>query len=206
MKRVSNVSVFFIIISFLVLAKTGSASELIIGDKYPGYIIKNNNDTLYGYIRYGNVVNNQKKCEFFTHETDKKPTKVYKPKELKAYLISDVLYRTINYSGGLLSKPLRFLLVIKDGELTLFLFYEEGSVPYNQERESDMVYYKWHDSKYPKPLTNEKFGFNFSKRMSAYVADDKELSQKVLNKEKGYGLIHIYDIIDEYNAWYIENN
>ena len=206
MKLISRVSVVLIIISSFAFTNTVSADELVVGDKYPGYIIKNNNDTVYGYIRYGGVVNSQKKCEFYTNETDRKPTKVYSPKELKAYLLSDVLYRTINYSGGLLSKPLRFLLVLKDGELTVFKFYSEGSVPYNEEREEKMVYYKWHDPKNPKPVTNEKFGFNFSKKMSAYVADDKELSRKILKKEKGYGLIHIYDIIDEYNAWYIENN
>ncbi|MCK5856162.1 MAG: hypothetical protein KAG64_01660 [Bacteroidales bacterium] len=206
MKLFKKIALILIILSFTSISKTISADGLTIGYKYPGYIIKNKGDTLYGYIRYSNVVNNQKKCEFFINETDKKPAKVYSPKELTAYLVSDVLYRTINYSGGLFSKPLRFLKVVKDGELTLFIFYEEASVPNNEERAQTMVYYKWRDSKYPKPLTNEKFGFNFSKKMSAYVADYKELSQKILKKEKGYGLVHLYDIIDEYNAWYIINN
>ncbi len=183
-----------------------AADELRIGYKYPGYIIKNNNDTIYGYIKYNNVVKNQKKCEFFKNEMDKKPSKVYSTKDLKGYLVSSTLYKTINYSGGLFSKPLRFLEVSKDGELTMFVFYEEGSIPYNTERPTTMVYYKWHDKNFPKPITNEKFAFSFAKKVSKYVADNKELSNKVKNKEKGYKLVNLYEIIDEYNTWYSENN
>ena len=90
--------------------------------------------------------------------------------------------------------------------ITLFNFYEEGSIPYNKEREHTVVYYKWNDKKYPKPFTSEKFVFKYSKKMAAFVADDIELSAKVLNKEKGYGLVDIYNTIEEYNEWYIVNN
>lgn len=37
--------------------------------------------------------------------------------------------------------------------------------------------------------------------MSEYVSDYAELSKKILDKEKGYGLLKILDIIDEYNTW-----
>lgn len=202
-RKISTILVFLLLTSFV---NVGAADDLVIGNKYPGYIIKNSDDTIYGYIRYGNVVDNQKKCQFFTNETDKKPSKVYTTKELKGYLVSNTLYKTINYSGGLMSKPLRFLKVDKDGELTMFVFYEEGSVPYNVERKETIVYYKWHDKNFPKPVTNEKFGFSFAKKMSEYVADNQVLSEKIIKKEKGYGLLHIYDIIDEYNKWYSDNH
>jgi len=204
----SNKVIYIFLIAFSILAfsNTVKAEELRNGYKYPGYIIQNNYDTIYGYIKYSDVVRSQNKCEFYKNENDKKPFKKYKPKELKGYLISDVLYKTINYSGGLMSKPLRFLKVNTEGELTIFTFWEEGSIPYNREREQTAVYFKWHDKKNVKPITNSKFAFSFAKKMSAYVADNKELSKKVRNKEKGYNLLHLYDIINEYNEWYAAKN
>jgi hypothetical protein len=38
--------------------------------------------------------------------------------------------------------------------------------------------------------------------MSKLVDDYPELAAKVETKEKGYGLMKIYDIVDEYNAWW----
>jgi hypothetical protein len=38
--------------------------------------------------------------------------------------------------------------------------------------------------------------------MAAFVADDEELSKKVADKEKGYGMLQIDKVIAEYNAWY----
>jgi len=37
------------------------------------------------------------------------------------------------------------------------------------------------------------------------VAEDVELAQKVLKKEKGYGRLNIDKIIAEYNTWYRNN-
>jgi hypothetical protein len=41
----------------------------------------------------------------------------------------------------------------------------------------------------------------FAKNMAAFVEDDKELAQKVLNKVKGYQGVDIEKIIREYNRW-----
>jgi hypothetical protein len=42
--------------------------------------------------------------------------------------------------------------------------------------------------------------------MSEYVEDYSELSQKIANKEKGYRLLDMYSIIEEYNNWYAANH
>ena len=57
-------------------------------------------------------------------------------------------------------------------------------------------------------LTGLKFLMKFAKNMSAYVADDVELAQKILNKTKGYqGTTRdIENIIREYNKWKTEND
>ncbi len=187
-------------------SKSSSTTELKLGNKYPGYVETNSGEKIEGYIWCGDMADNQKSCHFYANETDRKPVKKYKPDELKSYKISDVLYRTINYSGGLMNKPLRFLKVSIDGELTMFTFYDESSVPYGQERKTTEVYFKWHDKNFPNPITNEKFAMNFAKKMSEYLADYEELSKKIANKEKGYRLVNMYEIFDEYNKWYKANN
>lgn len=178
-----------------------------IGYKYPGYVILNSGDTLNGYIMHGGRAQNQKQCQFFSVETLKKPLKTYKPEEVKEYFVGDKLYRTIPYSGGLMAKALRFVLVEKGGEISIFNFYDEDPAIYDdQNRTMSTVYYKWHDSNYPKPFTSEKFALSFAKNIAELVADYPELSTKVKNKEKGYGLIYLNAIIDEYNAWYAAKN
>jgi hypothetical protein len=113
------------------------------------------------------------------------------------------MYRTVRYSGGLSSKAQRFLLVTMPGEITEFYFYsEDPMVAVEADRPYDLVYYKWHDPKNDKPVTNSKFVFSFAKNMSEYVADYPELAEKVRNKEKGYGMLDMTKIMTEYNAWY----
>ena len=47
---------------------------------------------------------------------------------------------------------------------------------------------------------------SFKKRMSSYVKDYPELATKILNKEKGYGILGINNIVREYNKWYMAKN
>ncbi|MBI3510028.1 MAG: hypothetical protein HY064_05150 [Bacteroidetes bacterium] len=174
-----------------------------IGVIYPGFYVTNTGDTVNGYFMHGNQVENQQKCQYYKNETDHKPTSTFKPEDIRSYKVADKLYRSIHYSGGLLEKPLRFNLVIKDGGISEFTFYSE-----TWERnadgtlKSDDVFFKANDPANPKPITLQDFGFGFAKKMSAFVADDAELSKKVSDKEKGYGMLNLLDIIDEYNKWY----
>ena len=50
------------------------------------------------------------------------------------------------------------------------------------------------------------FLLGFKKKMSEYVSDYPELAKKIEKKEKGYGAMGHYQIVDEYNAWYIEQH
>ncbi|HTL82501.1 MAG TPA: hypothetical protein VL651_12400, partial [Bacteroidia bacterium] len=110
---------------------------------------------------------------------------------------------SIHYSGGLLDKPLRFNLVTKDGEITEFNFYDEtGAREADGSWKYDVVYLKQHDAAFPKPVTLQYFGIGYAKKMSEYVADDADLSKKVADKEKGYGMLQLDAVIDEYNTWY----
>ena len=50
------------------------------------------------------------------------------------------------------------------------------------------------------PKTNDYFALGFAKKMAEYISDNDVLSSKVKNKEKGYKMLQILKIIDEYNA------
>jgi hypothetical protein len=186
-------------------AQDWSGKVYQIGTIYPGYYVSLTGDTVRGYFMHNNQVKNQSKCEYYKSETDRKPSETFGPEDINGYLVADKLYRSIHFSGGLLPKPLRFNLVTVDGGggITTFNFYNEM-----YEREADgsikytIVYYKPNDKENSKPMMMQDFGIGFAKKMAAYVADYEALSTKVTDKEKGYGMLQIDKIIEEYNAWY----
>lgn len=168
-----------------------------VGKIYPGFYVTNANDTVQGYFMHGTQAGNQKKCSFYTNEMDRKPSKEFKPEDIKSYKVADKLYRTINFSGGLNNKALRFNLVTKDGGITQYVFYsEDGSAT------AEPVFHKPNDANNNKPLQMGYFALGFAKKLGEYVSDYPELAAKVTGKEKGYGMLNLLAIIDEYNEWY----
>jgi hypothetical protein len=174
-----------------------SGNVYMVGRIYPGFYVTNANDTVYGYFMHDDRKGNQKKCRYYKNEMDKKPTSEFKPEDIKSYKVGDKLYRTLNYSGGLLNKPLRFLLVTNDGGITEFVFYSEDAA-----QEAQGIFHKPKDPSHSDPITYAYFGLSFAKKLSDYISDYPALSQKVANKDKGYGLLNLLAIIDEYNAWF----
>lgn len=169
------------------------------GKIYPGYYVTLSNDTIQGYFQHGTQTSNQKKCLFYTNEMDRKPASEFKPDEIKSYKVADKLYRSINYSGGLMAKPLRFNLVTKDGAITQYIFYaEDGS------GSSEGILHKPHDAANSKPVPLSSFALGFAKKMGEYVSDCPELAAKVTGKEKGYGVLALLAIVDEYNECYLK--
>jgi hypothetical protein len=183
-------------------AQDWSGNVYKIGVIYPGYYVTNTGDTVNGYFLHGNKQQNQLRCDFYKAETNNKPDAKFFPADISSYKVGDKLYRTVAYSGGLLQKPLRFLLVVKDGGISEFKFYSEDPTTPTEET---TVYYKANDPDNTKPMSLQDFGLGFAKKMSAFVSDNEELSKKVADKEKGYGMLQIDAIIDEYNTWYKTN-
>src|SRR3989344_5227784 len=147
-----------------------------IGKKYPGYYVTNAGDTVNGYFLHGTKQQNQLRCDFYKIETDPEPDEKFFPEDIKSYKVGGKLYRTINYSGGLLKKPLRFVLVIKDGGITQFTFYSEDPTTPTEEK---TVFYKANDPENPDPIEYQSLMLGFAKKMSAFVADYEELSTKI---------------------------
>jgi hypothetical protein len=172
------------------------------GKKYPGYYVGLTGDTVNGYFIHGTKQQNQLRCDFYRNEMDTATGTTFFPEDISSYKVGDKLYRSIHYSGGLLKKPLRFVVVVKDGGISQFTFYSEDPTTPTEEK---TVFYKANDPENPDPIELQQLGLGFAKKMSAFTADYEELSKKVADKEKGYGMLQIDAIIDEYNTWYKTN-
>lgn len=174
-----------------------SGKVYTVGKIYPGFYVNNANDTVNGYFQHGTQAGNQKKCLFYTNEMDRKATSEFKPDDIKSYKVGDKLYRSINFSGGLNNKALRFNLVTKDGGITEYVFYSEDG-----NATAEPVFHKPNDPNNNKPQQMGYFALGFAKKVAEYVSDYPALAAKVSGKEKGYGMLNLLAIFDEYNVWY----
>ena len=191
------------VLSFLSLAASAQVVSFHVGMKYPGFYVTLKGDTVKGFLRYGNNYEAQKKCQFFPNELDNNDMLSFKPEEIHSYFVGDRLYRSLHYSGGLLEKPMRFNLVEKDGAIAQYTFYDEdGARNTDGSAKTTTLFFKANDPANPKPITLSDLGIGFAKKMSALVADNEALAKKVADKEKGYGMLKMMEIIDEYNAWH----
>ena len=113
---------------------------------------------------------------------------------------------------------MRFNLLMKNGHISQYTFYtkDEGYVlqvrkggeteaEYDKRICKEQTVFQKGDEQ---PFQDGEPGFilKFAKKMSEFVSDYPELSKKIAAKEKKYGLANRFDIIDEYNKWYEENN
>lgn len=181
------------------------------GELYPGYIIDAAGKKTEGYIKYQNRYTMQNEVLFFTDKDDKKSKQDLKTKDLKEYKVADKLYHCINYSGGLVGSAVRANLVVQEGCITQYVWYnraenwaimQKGATESEEEfmarmYPSVMVFKKAGDEQ---PRSLDYFGLGFAKKMSEYISDNAELAKKVADKEQGYGMLKVLDIINEYNA------
>jgi hypothetical protein len=191
-------------------AQDWSGKTYKFDDIYPGYIVSQKGDTTTGYVLHGGRAYNQGRCVFFEDAT-RKSRREFKPSELKAYGVADKHYRSMHFSGGLLAKPMSFVLVSRPGAITMFTYYSKNNDNLLQVRggnESladfdarihgdEIVWQKGGEE----PLQQQDLVLGFAKKVSKLVSDYPELSAKVAAKEKGYGLAGIYNIMEEYNRW-----
>jgi hypothetical protein len=181
------------------------------GGIYPGYIVTLNGDTVKGYVQHNNRVDNQDKAYFYTDPNSNKTKKSYNPSELKGYMVGDKVYRSIEWSGGLFGKMMKFNLLEKDGAIAQYTFYAKSEgymIQVHNKDEDDYAYdarvserQSVFQKRNEKPFDQTSLGLSFAKKTSELVSDYPELAAKVKNKEKGYGMLNLLEIIDEYNRW-----
>lgn len=196
-------------------------SVYTVGKKYPGFIIELDGDTVHGFIEANNRCaagglgySNQNRCEFFLNENDKKPKEKYGPEDIAAYMIGDKFYKSIPYSGGLFKKN-NFCLEVKKGRITTYEWYatKDGFSTMNKGSNESWEDYDKRRYDIRQVLMNvtqdEAYDWNdlvlgFAKKMSKMTADYPELSEKVKNKDKGYKVLNILEVIEEYNKYWEE--
>lgn len=180
------------------------------GNQYAGYIIDIDGKKTEGFIQYADRYSMQNNINFFTEKDNKKTKIKYSSADLKEYKVADKLYHCINFSGGLMAKPIKGNLLVEDGCIKKYMWYDRDDnylTMHKLEGETDemfqdrmypskAVYYKVDDEK---PVTTDYFALKFEVKMSEYVSSNAELSKKVADKEKGYGMLSILAIIEEYN-------
>lgn len=155
---------------------------------YEGYIITETGEKQRGYIRYLDESDRYEKVVFKKEHKGKKQR--FKAKDIAGYKVADVVYHAIQYED-IPFKSNRFLVLEKEGCLNLYSYRKLNNGAWEAEK-----ILKNKD----RAVTTQKFVLGFAKKMAEMVADDKELASKIRNKEKGYSLLNMEAIIDEYNS------
>jgi hypothetical protein len=172
--------------------QTYTKSQLTYG-VHPGTVT-----TLDGQILNGFVINvddkqNQDQCIFYTDYKDSRSKQVYKPADIAGYSIENDQYKSISYNGNMslgFGKPAKhFVYVAQPGAITTFVFYVQ--------RDQQLVWQKGKDE----PVSNASMLLSFKKSMLKLVGDDADLAAKIDRKDKGYGMLNIVQIVNEYNTW-----
>lgn len=103
----------------------------------PGYIITNEFDTIRGYIREKNNIQNSKSCEFIRAENQ--PVEVFQPAELKAYRIENSKYYWSKEIELDSVKQKVFLEYLIDGIVDLYYLKNAGNELYFIEKDGKLI-------------------------------------------------------------------
>ena len=207
MKKIT-ITGLFILFTLCLFGQDWATDIYRVGEKYPGYIIKNDGSKIEGYIQalpraastaFG--ADNQTIVTFFSDPKNKKTKIEYKPEDLEEYMIADKHYVAMNYSGGLFAKPVRFLIVKKEGRIKTCVWYTWASDGKSVYTEKEIL-----QKGDEKPFEANSLLLGYVKKMSELVKENPELVKKITNKEKGYGILNYENVVNEYNEWYIKNN
>jgi hypothetical protein len=189
-----------IVFAFLLAFLFESNAQDHLGRLHPGYVINNNQEFLNGFILMENKIDNQSRVKFYTEDNIRTKPVTYKPEDIAGYKVADRIYDAIPF-GDIRANKLNFVLRVGDGEIKTYLWYHNEKnvhkVIHEDKLESYMVLRKGDE----KPVNIAKF-ILFAKNMSEYVKDHSDLSERIVKKEKGYGLLNLDKIIEEYNEWY----
>lgn len=160
-----------------------------IGDYYEGYIVEKDGEKVRGYIQYLGESQRYEKVLFKKEKKGKKSK--YKPKDISGYKVADTEYRACQFKT-VLFKQTKFLVLEKDGCMEQMYWREYNSE--DQAWSGEIVLRVNGEA-----VSTQTFLMGFAKKMAALVKDNKELYHKVKNKEKGYRLLALEAIVNEYN-------
>ncbi len=201
----------FLFLSLVSFGQNWSTDNYKYGELYEGYIVDSKGQRFDGYIKYRNRMIMQEEVIFYRELNNPSVKKKYETADLKEFKVADKHYHVIPYSGSKVKFEMRANLVVSDeGCFKKYVWYTpasgyktmkklpgESSEDFgNRKFPPTAVYYK-EGATYG--ITDETFEDNFPKLMAAYINDNKELSKKVKQKQQGYGMNDLLNIIAEYN-------
>lgn len=177
---------FITVLPVIVLAQNNNYR---LFDYYEGYIVKGDGEKVLGYIQYLDESDRYEKVIFRKDMQSKKEK--YKVKDLTGYKVADTEYKSLEYED-VLFKGRNFLIVLDKGCINTYQMRKYDS----EDRSwSTIMVVETKD----RAVNYQKFGLNFSKSFSEFIQADDELAAKVRSGQKGYGLLNMEKIIEEYN-------
>ncbi len=183
---------------FMLFSTQLVAQDYIPGQIYEGYIVKEDGSRVQGFIRYGTLEQNRGLCEFYTDKTNRKTRTKYKVKDIAGYKVGSEEYISVDFRSVI--KQRLFAKVEAKGHIMILSVAEPS-----KDNPNAFEYVMGLKKGDEEAIGTARF-IRFAKQMSEYVEDYSELSQKIANKEKGYRLLDMYSIIEEYNNWYAANH
>lgn len=179
----------FIIFTLIAISTSAQDQKYRLFDFYEGYIITNDGNKERGYIQHLDESDRYEKVIFKKELKGKKQK--FKFGDIKGYKVADTEYKAVEFAD-VVFKGRKFLIVDEINCISTYHYreYDNEDGAWQTitvlENEEGAVNY-------------QKLGMKFAKNLSEFLKNDNEIAQKVLNKEKGYRLIHMFDIINEYN-------
>lgn len=199
-----------LILNFLAISaysQNGSFKDSEVGSAFKGFVIMENNDTVKGIIK----VDRMYEMQYAPTITPEKQVKYvwFTWEYVKYYQLdnSSKWYSTKFYNIKAPADDKRkglgtFLLVHIYGPITVFHYnLYDPSIIHPTDTKTEYIQFPNGEV-----VMAPTLAIGFRKKMSEYVKDYPELATKIANKEKGYGVLNVYDIINEYNSWYLAKN
>jgi len=210
--HIFNRLILYFILTLLLLSDTNAQEKLKPGNFYIGCIVKPGQDTTWGKIKYKSMIHNHYKVVF--KEAYDQEEETFEPSELDAYQISGLKYLSVPFSGRDSFKRHTFMLVIIDGQISLYKWYYNEKQQYfedndfwdytteiDQDKQGVRIqYYLQRDGQNHVDVSSGKFAWKFNKTMANFLSDCPELAEKVKKKKEGYKKEDLEKIILEYNA------
>jgi hypothetical protein len=176
-------------------------NQNLLGQWVDGYIITSTNETVKGKIAYQHFAANQTNITFSVDGTAAK-SEIFRPGDLLEYFMQETHWlSTKNTTIQAEDNEDLFVLMVRQGPVSLYEYYLEDAEASGGWKTISLI--KKLDENYH-IAGNMLLGFK--KKMSKYVSDFEELSRKINDKEKGYKVLNMNKIIDEYNARYLESH
>lgn len=180
----------FIFSLFTLSAKAQNyTSPSLTQEIHPGTVTPLDGKIIQGYVLNASNVKNQKECIFYLDYKDGRSRKVYSPDDLLGYTVEDNAYKSLSYSGNLKfgKASKHFVYVAKPGSITTYVYWgPEEQLLWAKENEE--------------PVGSASLLMGFKKNILKLTGDDADIAGKIEQKEKGYGMMNVADIIAEYNT------